>query len=376
MRWRLTAIAVSLSPALSPGPTFAQAPTVVLLRDGRGIVPSEASEDRRGFAPLALAQARRRLEERRWRVLPSSDEFDACANTECYDRATARVGATRWLAAAATGSTERCVARVVLHALDTAGSVTAKRALAPCSADALLTTAVELGRRIAEGPVWQPRPTWSATDNVLADITVFDVPNVVPYGVATATAARPVPLDDALAIYRDAHVFIIDDPNERGRAYLVRGDRLVSECELRTLAQIPPELYRPHPCDDPPCEQGEAVVVTIAPPPPRVARFCEDNDWEWAWLGTPIGGLGMIGAFRPLQEGKIEGIAFFSLGLITAVTAAALAIGLDSDAPDPRSGRHASSRANLEALVTEHNRGLRIALGLSVADVHGAGLRQ
>ena len=337
----------------------------------------------RGTNPLAAAaltavgtllnrEAADGFRHRRWHVTLAPN--DECNRPDCYDRVASTRGANHWLVSRVARQDEQCVVEVVLHSDPAAAKNEVRRraTATPCSADNLLRLAAQLGRAISNGPRWSNPPSFGRSDPSL-DLDIRDLPRILPYTTSSVSPTRPVTLDEALTVYRANHLFVVDAPDDG--FFIVRGNQPITECLLWQLVQVPPELYVPPPCEQRPCPPPRSIRIYVEPPPSPVAAYCRQNNWEWAWLGAPVGALVAAGSWSTAQEGRLEGIAFTSLGVLGAVTAVVLALTLDRDPPDPRTGKHASGRATIEALISRHNRDLRTALGLSVADVHLARLR-
>jgi hypothetical protein len=308
--------------------------------------------------------ARERFLDRGWLVAPAEDVRRAigarggrasCLDARCYADVSRKVGATHWLAARLVeGNDQRCAASVVLESLsDGRRLARIERSLRPCTADNLLVTAREIGLEIGAGPKVPVHVTLDLTDlEVGTAPDLPDIPDVEVLATATATRARgKLGLDRALAIYERRHLILFDhDTGEDVLTLVAQNGALVGECAIRTSAKLPIDR--------------------------ELEKFCEGNNWEWAWLGVPVGGIVAAGSVRGLQEGTAPGVLGFVFGAIAAAVSATLALILNADAADPEDGEYWSHPIELEAMVAEANARLRSRLELSAAEVEAAGMRR
>ena len=117
-------------------------------------------------------------------------------------------------------------------------------------------------------------------------------------------------------------------------------------------------------------------MVASAPMFAEIREHCCGNDWEWAGLGAPAGGLVALGSYSGFQDGDLMGVVGFTIGMGTAITSAVLAVLLNQDARQPNEHVYFSSWRELEAIVEKANRDLRKSLELTEAEVELAGLRK
>lgn len=226
-----------------------------------------------------------------------------------------------------------------------------KRDIKPCTADNVLSTALELGRRVAEGPRAPVAVTLDLTKRQIRPIDVPDIEDISIYGVTTSTVPRKrrgFVLERALDIYKEKYMFTFEDESHPGGLYVARNNRLISECEVRRAAS--------------------------APLPREIREFCDGNDWELAWFGVPAGVL--ISALSAGASDSGGGVLGFILGIAISGTSAALALVLDVDRVDLEEGLHYSDRDALESIVAKSNQTLREVLDLTPAEVKVAGMRE
>jgi hypothetical protein len=337
MMWAALLAASSTAAAGGARPEVAIFPTAPA--PGAGLVLRV--DHRRAFSRALAAAARRRFVERRWRVVPAEATDLALAAVDRPAEAAARLGARRDLTSSlrrVDGST--CEARATLrHRQRTLRALRAP--VTPCTLDRLLVRADDLGREIARGPRFRPRPTTSLSSTPLPDLHLSAIPDIRPPELTvTTTAPRPLPLDRALAQYRETAIRVFRDP--AGRLRFARRGRLIGECGLRRAASAP---------------------LTRAQ-----REFCEGNGWIWSLVGVPAGGLLAAASYPELERGHLHGFVGVSVGVISAVTAAALALTLSELGHAPESGAYASDPEVLKRLAEQKNAQLRRELGLTAAE--------
>ncbi|MEQ9501964.1 MAG: hypothetical protein RIT81_34140 [Deltaproteobacteria bacterium] len=325
----------------------------------RGLLPISEARRRAFGAELGVA-ASEVLDWRRWFVIPDADLAEAIAegtiNGECQDdlcfaEIGVRAGATHALISSLVAPRPNtCRVNVTLYDLLGAEVISeVERAVAPCSDDNLLSTASDIGRTIVDGPRAPVRVTLNLTPRTLPTVDIPDVPDVPRYIVDTSSRTdRVFELERALQIYEEQHMYVFDS-DDGETFYIARGGRLLSECDARRVAS--------------------------APRTPEITEFCDGNDWEWAWLGVPFGGVVMLGSYGNFLDGGFVGVIGMGIGGILTVTSAALAIALNVDKKDPRDGTYYSSRKQIEAIVKDSNAGLRKQLDLTEAEVLVGGMR-
>ncbi len=325
----------------------------------RGMLP--ISEARRAAFGAELGRAAEEvLDWRRWFVVPSAELAEAIAdgtaNGECQDdlcfaEIGVRAGATHAVVSSLVAPRPNtCRATVVLYDLlkaEIASEV--DRMIEPCNDDNLLSAAADIGRTIVDGPRAPVRVTLNLTPRDIPVVDIPDVSDVPRYHVDTSSRTdRVFELERALEIYEEQHMFVFDS-DDGDTYYITRGGRLLSECDVRRVAS--------------------------APRPPHIAEFCDGNDWEWAWLGVPFGGIVMLGSYGDFLDGGFVGVIGMGFGGIMTIASAAVAIALNVDKKDPRDGEYYSTRAEIEAIVKESNANLRKQLDLTEAEVLVGGMR-
>lgn len=273
-----------------------------------------------------------------------------CRTLECAKAQAGSAGATHALFSRLTRTRDgNCTAFLSLYdRVKDEESRTLKEIIAPCAADNLLSSALDLGRRIAEGPRAPVAVTVSLTPLDLRPLDIPDIPDVAEYATTTSTRARKgYPLDRALEIYRTQHMFVFEDETNPRGFYVARDGRLLDECDARRAA---------------------SAVLTS-----EIIESCEGNSWEWAWAGVPVGLLVTLLSADSLADG---GTFSFSFGLGLSVASAAIATFFNVDASPLEDGVHYSSREEIERMVAQSNATLRRSLDLTEADVRVAGMRK
>lgn len=335
------------------------------------IFPSYSPELVRGLLPIAEARraafgaelgsaAGEVLDWRRWFVVPDKELAEAiadgtvngeCQDDVCFAEIGVRAGATHALISSIVAPRPNtCRASVALYDLlkaEVAAEV--DRIIEPCNDDNLLSVAADIGRTIVDGPRAPVRVTLNLTPRDIPVVDIPDVADVPRYHVDTSSRTdRVFELERALEIYEEQHMFVFD--SEDGETFFItRGKRILSECDVRRVAS--------------------------APRPPEIAEFCDGNDWEWAWLGVPFGGVVMLGSWGDFLDGGFVGVIGMGFGGIMAIASMATAIALNVDKKDPRDGEYYSSRAEIEAIVKASNANLRKQLDLTEAEVLVGGMR-
>jgi hypothetical protein len=294
---------------------------------------------------------------RRWEIAPIADveravseSDEECTSPGCRGRVAAMIGATHWMESTLTDLGKKvCRAEVRLYELPS--NVLARseiKDVRPCISDNLVAAALELGQKIAEGPRAPVQVTLNLTDLEVRSIDIPDVGEVRKIHTATAAKTRRgYELDRALEIYRAQHMIIVED---QGETFIARNGKLLTECDARLAAS--------------------------APLPTEIREYCFGNDWDWAWLGLPAGGLIALGSFSGFQDGDLMGVVGFTIGLGSAITSAALAIALNENEKKPEAHVYVSSPEDLAVLVDKANDELRRTLDLTEAEVELAGLRK
>lgn len=345
-RHRYDGPAVAIFPAYTP-------PLVA----GRSTVDEQRV---RAFGAQLATAAGKVFAWRRWTIVPDTELADAieattvdgpCQDDLCYARIGHRVGATHAMIASLIAPREgTCRARVAYYDLASAALLEhVDRVIAPCSDDNLLAVSSQIGQTLADGPRAPVRVTLNLTSRTIPVLDIPDVEEVPRYIVETSTRTdRVFELERALEIYEQQHMFVFDS-DDGDTYYIARGGRLLSECDARRVAS--------------------------APRPDAMTEFCDGNDWEWAWLGVPFGGLVMLGSSSSFDDGGFVGVVGMGIGGIVAIASAAVAIALNVDAKDPRDGEYYSVRAEVEAIVKSANEKLREQLDLTEAEVLVAGMR-
>jgi hypothetical protein len=276
----------------------------------------------------------------------------ACRTAECAVEAGRSVGATHVLFSRLTRLKDgSCSAVIALEDLLVGErSAAIKEEIKPCSANSVLSVAIDLGHRIAEGPRAPVRATVSLTPLELKPLDVPDIPDVDLNATTTSTKPpeeRKMPLDRALEIYKVKHMFVFEDPDREGVFYVARDKHVISDCDVRRAASAP---------------------ITR-----DMLEYCEGNSWEYAWLAFPVGLLiAGLGA-NDLQNGGALTLVF---GAAIAGVSAAIALVFNVDAADVEAGSHYSGREELERIVQKSNKQLREVLDLTEAEVHVAGMRR
>jgi hypothetical protein len=296
---------------------------------------------------------------RRWRVTAGEDAQRAVAQGrqgECRSEACAAslgrsIGATHVLFSRLTRLKDgTCTAVLVLQNLLQADKgALIREDVKPCSADNVLSIAIDLGHRIAEGPRAPVRATVSLTPLELRPLDIPDIADVTELSTSSVShRPRKISLDRALEIYKAKHMFIFDDPHpDRPSAfYIALDNKLVNDCDARRHASAP--LTR------------------------DMLEYCDGNSWEYAWIGFPVGVLiAGLGA-NDLEQG---GGFTFVFGAAVAAASAVIALVFNVDAVDVEDGTHYSNREELERIVLESNAELREVLDLTPAQVQVAGMR-
>lgn len=307
---------------------------------------------------------------RRWEVVPRATLAEAleaygdeCRGVACRGRLAMSLGASAWIEStlqearpiggeanegnrsAKRGAT--CVVTITrwnLPANTVAGSE--YQEVTPCTADNLLAAAMTLGQKVAHGPQAPVRVTLNLTPLEVPHLDVPDIANLRKIQTASAARTRTTfELDRALEIYKSQHLFTF---RADGDVWVGRGGQILTECDLRLAAS--------------------------APLPDALREVCFGNDWEWAWLGAPAGGLLALGSLSGFQDGDMLGVVGFTLGMGTALTSALLAVLFNRDAQPPDRHVYLSSWRELEGIVKEANARLRKSLELTEAEVELAGL--
>lgn len=341
---------------LSERPRVALFPTHV--REPPGGLAALAPSFTQAFSDELLDAAAAVFAWRRFELVPDEELLGAlareaeCQDSSCYGRLALELGANHWVASALIRAGEDlCLTRVVLFDVLREQTIRQlERDLRPCSANNLLVAAAELGQQIADGEQAPAAITLRLTPLPVAHLDIPDVSEIARHAVDTSTRARTsgLSLERALELYRDQHMFIFESDDGRDY-YVVRNGKLLTECDARRAA--------------------------TAPLPDELRDYCDGNDWEWAWLGLPAGGLLMLGSSSGLQEGDTVSVFGFGLGLITAGVTTALALLLNEDAKSAEDARYLSGREAMERLVENANAQLRRTLDLSEAEVVVAGMR-
>jgi hypothetical protein len=301
---------------------------------------------------------------RRWSV-PSQrfidkalDEWGGtakCLDARCYDAIARNLRATHWLAARVVEAPKgRCFATVVLEdLLEGERDFRAQKRIDPCTVDNALAAARDLAREAAKGPRAPILVTQSYTALSVPSIGVPSPPDLE--GLHTTTVARErkeLGLDRALALYKQRHLIAFSQElyDDEWGTFVARNGRLVDECTVRKAAGLEID-------DD-------------------LETFCEGNNWEWAWLGVPVGAVVSIGSVQGLRQGTAPGVLGFVFGVIASTVSAALALALNVDAAEPEDGEYWSHWTELERMVAIGNRALREKLDLTAAEVEAAGMRR
>lgn len=346
-----------------PVPMVAFFPTDGLERSlGEGALPKERiGAFAQELADAAIATYR----WRRWEVaapsavaLAVAEQGEDCSRPRCRGQVAFGLGASEWIESTLEaladpdpsrgqkrGGRCRVVARrFVLPANRVAAEQS--REVEPCTSDNLLAAAIDLGHDLAEGPRAPVRVSLNLTP---LHVPSLDIPDIATLRrIKTATAARTrsgFELDRALQIYKAQHVFTF---RAEGQRWVARNGQLLTECDLRLVAS--------EPMND------------------EIREHCFGNDWEWAWLGAPAGGLVALGSYSGFQDGDLMGVVGFTLGMGTAITSAFLAVLLNQDARPPTEHVYFSTWQDLEAIIEKANRDLRKSLELTEAEVELAGL--
>lgn len=317
----------------------------------------------RAFTRALQTAARERFRWRRFRVAAESDveaeiaKFGGpgqCLDARCYDGVTDRLGGSHWLAALVV---EReagvCLATVVLEdRRNRARAHRVEREVSPCTTDNLVAAGRGIGRAVADGPRAPVRVTLDLTDLSPPSVGIPDVPEVELLATSTAVLQRgELSLDEALSVYKRRYLYAFDQELRDGtRTLVARDQRLIGECAIRRAAGAP--------IDD------------------EIEEFCDGNNWEWAWLGVPVGAVVSFGSFRGLRSGSAPGVLGFVFGTMTGIISGALALILNEDAADPEEGEYWSHPRDLEAMVETANARLRETLRVTAAEVEAAGMRR
>lgn len=216
----------------------------------------------------------------------------------------------------------------------------------PCDLDGARLLIESATARAAVGPRRPAATTAPLALTTLEDLDIPDLPDVPYYDVPTSTSTQP-PLDEALRRYAQGRIVVFEDGDTLRFA---RNDVLLGECGLRQALG--------------------------APVPDRVHSFCHGNLWVWAYVGVPVGGALAAVSYPELEQGNLAGFVGFAMGLVGAVTSAALATAFMEFGTDPRDGRYATDTAVLIDLAEDGNTRLRRELGLSRTDLDLLELRQ
>jgi hypothetical protein len=296
---------------------------------------------------------------RRWIIAGSEEVIHAgavrrkngalCRDEACAAEIASSMGATHVLFSRLTKMRDKsCAAYVsLISSLASDAGRVLKDEIAPCSADNVLQSAIDLGRRIAEGPRAPIPVALSLTPLDVPTLDIPDIPDVSDYATTTSTRTRRIPLKRALEIYKTKHMFVFDDDRSSGAYYVVRDGKIINDCDVRRAASAP---------------------ITS-----DTLEFCEGNSWEWAWAGFPAGAIIAAVGANDLNNG---GVFAFAFGIAVAVTSAAIAVIFNRDAVDVEDGTHLASREEIERLVEKSNERFREALDLTNADVVVAGMRK
>ena len=221
----------------------------------------------------------------------------------------------------------------------------ARATLERCGPDALELQAEILADRLGVGPRRAPPVDAPLSSSPVPDLRIHDLPDVKLRAVRTATTPRRFPLDRALRVYRARAIAVVED--DRGRTLFVQDGRPLGECGLRQ--------------------------VVDAPLPPAVREHCEGNDWIWALLGVPAGGVLAAVSFPDLEGGNLHGFVGVSTGLVVASASAILGLAASRRGHAPDSGAYLTDDDALARLARAGNARLREELELSEAEIR-AGL--
>lgn len=253
---------------------------------------------------------------RRWELAESDDET-----------------ATHTLQVVLFGAGEGCRAKGTLF--DRRRNIAEKsrqQVIDVCGGSSLIAHAEDLGRKLAEGPREEPRVTLNLTP---LDIPSIDIPNIPEVGeYQSATVAR------ALEVYRSQALLVIDDGD---RWFVARSETLLDDCEALQAAQI--NLTKP------------------------AIEHCDGNFWEFAWLGAPVGAIGLwVGAST--NDGAPVALA----GTVILLGSAAAALLFNRDAADVEDGDHFLTRDQMAEVAEVANERLRRELGLGERDLIAGGI--
>ncbi len=276
-----------------------------------------------------------------------------CRGVTCLRNVASNIGATHALFSSLTKLKDRsCIAFVSLYdLLKNKELVRERRDIRPCTADNVLSAALDLGKKVSDGPRAPVAVTLNVTPKEIRSLDIPDIEDLIVYDTTEATGprkSRVFTLERALEIYKERHMFVFEDNDRPDGVFLARNGRLINECDARRAAS--------------------------AALPREVREYCDGNDWEFAWLAFPVG-LGItFYSFDKIDDSG--GVLAFLLGASMTATSAALAILLNVDATDADDGEHFSDRDALEAIVAKSNLTLREVLDLTEAEVKVAGMRE
>ncbi|MBK6686681.1 MAG: hypothetical protein IPG45_19595 [Deltaproteobacteria bacterium] len=349
-----------------PVPMVAFFPTEALERSLGEATPI-AKERIVAFAQELADAAIATYQWRRWEVAPGvavaralAEQGEDCNRPRCRGQVAYGLGASEWIESTLEELADPDPARNLkrggrCRVVGRRYQLPANRVIAelsrdvePCTSDNLLAAAIDLGQDLAEGPRAPVRVSLNLTP---LEVPSLDIPDIVSLRrIKTATAARTrsgFEIDRALQIYKAQHVFTF---RAEGQRWVARNGQLLTECDLR--------------------------LVASEPMADEIREHCFGNDWEWAWLGAPAGGLVALGSYSGFQDGDLMGVVGFTIGMGTAITSAVLAVLMNQDARQPNEHVYFSSWRELEAIVEKANRDLRQSLELTEAEVELAGLRR
>ncbi len=277
-----------------------------------------------------------------------------CLDARCYDGIAIKLQATHWLAARLVEGPKRsCFATVVLEdLLEGERDYRAQRKIAPCTIDNAVAAAQDLGRQVARGPRTPIRITESFTDLAAPSLSIPSLPDLKSLATSTTPRDRKdLTLDRALGVYKRHYLIAFSQElDDDWHTFVARNGKLVDECTVRKAAGL---------------EISDALD-----------EYCHGNNWEWAWLGVPVGAVVSLGSIRGLQHGTAPGVLGFVFGALASLVSGTLALALNVDSADPKSGEYWSHWLDLERMVETGNEELRRKLHLSAAEVEAAGMRR
>lgn len=253
-----------------------------------------------------------------------------------------------------------CRLKVSFQRMADAKAETRTGSLKPCALDGLLLWAETSARALFTGPRIAAPVTAPFTTQFVPDLNIASLPDITLRAVPEASWHRsspvrvgPVPVEPtqrsrrgqvpfgrAQRAYAASAIHVFKDHG--GRTRFAKDGVLLDECALRraTNAAIPSDVH----------------------------TFCSGNDWVWALLGVPAGGLLAYASFPEFEQGNLHGVAGTTLGITAAIATGVLALSMMRFGHSAESGEYHSRPQDLKRLAAEENRRLREALGLSEAE--------